>query len=150
MLWNCVCYENKSDFLLNEMGVPKFYRWISERYPCLSEVLKEYQVGFEGCQATRHISNSRHETSWCTDSSDSDTSDPRHFGTIETGPKCPNSSALVPKCPCDSAEMFAVRPLLVCEVRMSKAACYTGAIGLPKTTAVITGRPVVTKPFTAL
>jgi len=26
------------------MGVPKFYRWISERYPCLSEVLKEYQV----------------------------------------------------------------------------------------------------------
>jgi len=28
------------------MGVPKFYRWISERYPCLSEVLKEYQVCF--------------------------------------------------------------------------------------------------------
>lgn len=26
------------------MGVPKFYRWISERYPCLSEVIKEYQV----------------------------------------------------------------------------------------------------------
>jgi len=24
----------------------------------------------------------------------SDTSDPRHFGTIETGPKCPDSSAL--------------------------------------------------------
>jgi len=29
------------------MGVPKFYRWISERYPCLSEVLKEYQVCVE-------------------------------------------------------------------------------------------------------
>ncbi|KAG1673590.1 5'-3' exoribonuclease 1 [Nymphon striatum] len=26
------------------MGVPKFYRWISERYPCLSEVIKEYQI----------------------------------------------------------------------------------------------------------
>lgn len=26
------------------MGVPKFYRWISERYPCLSETVKEYQI----------------------------------------------------------------------------------------------------------
>ncbi|XP_063677642.1 5'-3' exoribonuclease 1-like isoform X2 [Bolinopsis microptera] len=26
------------------MGVPKFYRWISERYPCLSQVIKEYQI----------------------------------------------------------------------------------------------------------
>lgn len=26
------------------MGVPKFYRWISERYPCLSETVKEFQV----------------------------------------------------------------------------------------------------------
>lgn len=26
------------------MGVPKFYRWISERYPCLSETVKELQV----------------------------------------------------------------------------------------------------------
>uniref|UniRef100_G3TR92 5'-3' exoribonuclease n=1 Tax=Loxodonta africana TaxID=9785 RepID=G3TR92_LOXAF len=26
------------------MGVPKFYRWISERYPCLSEVVKEHQT----------------------------------------------------------------------------------------------------------
>lgn len=26
------------------MGVPKFYRWISERYPCLSQVVKDYQI----------------------------------------------------------------------------------------------------------
>lgn len=28
------------------MGVPKFFRYISERYPCLSEVVREYQVFF--------------------------------------------------------------------------------------------------------
>jgi len=32
-----------------------------------------------------------------------DTSDTRHFGTIETGPKCPDSSALVPKRPYDTS-----------------------------------------------
>ncbi|CAG0917946.1 unnamed protein product [Notodromas monacha] len=26
------------------MGIPKFYRWISERYPCLSEVVRDYQI----------------------------------------------------------------------------------------------------------
>ncbi|VDK61687.1 unnamed protein product [Onchocerca ochengi] len=26
------------------MGVPKFYRWISERYPCLSEVIRDEQI----------------------------------------------------------------------------------------------------------
>lgn len=26
------------------MGVPKFYRWISERYPCLSEIIREHQI----------------------------------------------------------------------------------------------------------
>ena len=29
------------------MGVPKFYRWISERYPCLSQVVKDHQVYLE-------------------------------------------------------------------------------------------------------
>jgi len=26
------------------MGIPKFYRWISERYPCLSQVIAQQQV----------------------------------------------------------------------------------------------------------
>lgn len=38
------------------MGVPKFYRWVSERYPCLSQVLKEHQVRRRprGAGAGRH------------------------------------------------------------------------------------------------
>lgn len=30
------------------MGVPKFFRYMSERYPCLSELLRENQVGLAG------------------------------------------------------------------------------------------------------
>ncbi|XP_076050628.1 5'-3' exoribonuclease 1-like isoform X2 [Oratosquilla oratoria] len=26
------------------MGIPKFYGWTSERYPCVSEIVKEYQI----------------------------------------------------------------------------------------------------------
>lgn len=28
------------------MGVPKFFRYISERYPCLSELVRMHQVSF--------------------------------------------------------------------------------------------------------
>ena len=47
-LWHIKTYMPK-DVKYNimtcfRMGVPKFYRWISERYPCLSQVLKEYQI----------------------------------------------------------------------------------------------------------
>ncbi|KIH55674.1 XRN 5'-3' exonuclease [Ancylostoma duodenale] len=28
----------------DHMGVPKFYRWISERYPCLSEVISDTEI----------------------------------------------------------------------------------------------------------
>ena len=41
-----------------------------------------------------NLEQGRSDMVWCTD-----TSDPRHFGTMETGPKCPDSSAPVPKCP---------------------------------------------------
>ena len=34
-----------------------------------------------------------------------DTSDPRHFGTIRLVPKCPDSSALVPKCLSDTSAL---------------------------------------------
>ena len=37
------------------MGIPKFYRWISERYPCLSQIVKDYQVPrFYISSATAH------------------------------------------------------------------------------------------------
>lgn len=29
------------------MGVPKFFRYISERYPCLSELAREQSVSLE-------------------------------------------------------------------------------------------------------
>jgi len=80
-----------------------------------------------------------------------DTSDPRHFGTIETCPKCPDSSALVLKCPCvtgSSAEMSAVIHFLTCDLSKNKQSCAisTGAIASDRPTqrwAVITGRPGV-------
>lgn len=34
-------------FRKGNMGVPKLYRWLSERYPCLSEVVSDSQVTFQ-------------------------------------------------------------------------------------------------------
>lgn len=31
------------------MGVPKFFRYISERYPCLSELAREHSVSMRLC-----------------------------------------------------------------------------------------------------
>jgi len=42
LLW--LAYYSEALYLYFVMGVPKFFRWISERYPCLSEVVREYQV----------------------------------------------------------------------------------------------------------
>jgi len=65
----------------------------------------------------------------CTDTSDQRHFGPRHFSTIETGPTCPDSSALVPKCPyCLQLGHFS----RVTQVRMSRATHYRGAIGLHK------------------
>lgn len=37
------------------MGVPKFFRYISERYPCLSELVRENQVGGKFALQTTQI-----------------------------------------------------------------------------------------------
>ncbi|OZC05357.1 XRN 5'-3' exonuclease [Onchocerca flexuosa] len=48
-----------------KMGVPKFYRWISERYPCLSEVIRDEQVlTVKSLALSRHAlrNSTRHTT----------------------------------------------------------------------------------------
>ena len=34
------------------MGIPKFYRWTSERYPCLSRTIKDNEVRPMACRVT--------------------------------------------------------------------------------------------------
>lgn len=41
------------------MGVPKFFKYISERYPCLSEFVKEHQVFDEGRKKERERKKDR-------------------------------------------------------------------------------------------
>jgi len=40
---------------LEVMGIPKFYRWISERYPCLSQVIAQQQVKRLCNGSTRYV-----------------------------------------------------------------------------------------------